>query len=192
MRRITAFAFHLNKLPGYRKHTSQWDIFSAKLLKNIFRMSAIFLDRDGVVIRKAPDGEYVTDWCEVEFLQGSSEAIAAFCRFGYKVIIVTNQRGVATGKIELPKLKEIHAKMKDVINKCGGNVSGIYICPHDISEGCACRKPKAGMLLRAAADHQLRLSECWMVGDAETDVAAGALAAKRILGEERGMGRTGK
>ena len=175
-----------------------------------------------MVIRKAPDGEYVTDWCEVEFLQGSSEAIAAFCRFGYKVIIVTNQRGVATGKLELSKLKEIHARMKGVIANCGGNVSGIYICPHDISEGCACRKPKAGMLLQAAAEHQLRLSECWMVGDAETDVAAGksvgcrtalitqserfqqwsqkpdiwaeslALAAKRILGEERGMGRTGK
>ena len=156
----------------------------------------------------------MADWCEVEFLQGSSEAIAAFCRFGYKVIIVTNQRGVATGKIESSKLKDIHARMKEVIASRGGIVSGIYICPHDISEGCACRKPKAGMLLQAAAEHQLRLSECWMVGDAETDVAAGksagcrtalitqsegfqqwaqkpdiwaeslALAAKRILGEE--------
>jgi D-glycero-D-manno-heptose 1,7-bisphosphate phosphatase len=181
-------------------------------------MSAIFLDRDGVVIRKAPAGEYVADWCEVEFLQGSLKAIAAFCRVGYKVIIVTNQRGVATGKVEVSKLKEIHARMKDVIASFGGNVSGIYICPHDISEICACRKPKAGMLLQAAAEHQLRLPECWMVGDAETDVAAGksvgcktalitqserfqqwaqkpdiwaeslALAAKRILSAERDIG----
>jgi D-glycero-D-manno-heptose 1,7-bisphosphate phosphatase len=183
-------------------------------------MSAIFLDRDGVVIRKAPEGEYVADWCEVEFLQGSSEAIAAFCRFGYKVIIVTNQRGVATGKIQLSKLSEIHARMKEVIASRGGIVSGIYVCPHDTSEGCACRKPKAGMLLRAAAEHQLCLSECWMVGDAETDVAAGksvgcrtalitqserfqqwaqkpdiwaeslALAAKRILSKERDVSQT--
>ena len=136
-------------------------------------MSAIFLDRDGVVIRKASDGEYVADWCEVAFLPGSSEAIAAFCRFGYKVIIVTNQRGVATGKIDLSKLKEIHTRMKDVIASCGGSVSAIYFCPHDIAEGCTCRKPKAGLLLQAAAEHQLRLSECWMVGDAETDIAAG-------------------
>jgi D-glycero-D-manno-heptose 1,7-bisphosphate phosphatase len=177
-------------------------------------MNAIFLDRDGVIIRKAPDGEYVADWREVEFLQGSSEAIAAFCSFGYKVIIVTNQRGVATGKIKLSKLVEIHAKMKDVIASRGGIVSGVYVCPHDISEDCACRKPKAGMLLQAAAEHQLRLSECWMVGDTESDIAAGrsvgcktalitnskrleqwarkpdiraeslALAAKRILGAE--------
>lgn len=139
-------------------------------------MRAIFLDRDGVVIRKAPEGAYVADWCEVEFLQGSLEAIAAFCRFGYRVIIVTNQRGLATGKIELSKLKEIHTRMKAVITSSGGNVSGIYTCPHDILEGCACRKPKAGMLLQAAAEHRLHLRECWMVGDAETDVAAGKRA----------------
>ncbi len=136
-------------------------------------MSAIFLDRDGVVIRKALDGEYVTDWCEVEFLPGSLEAIAAFSRLGYKVIIVTNQRGVATGKIKLYKLRDIHAKMKEVIAAYGGNVAGIYCCPHDISEGCTCRKPKPGMLLQAAVEHRLRLPECWMVGDAATDIAAG-------------------
>jgi D-glycero-D-manno-heptose 1,7-bisphosphate phosphatase len=183
-------------------------------------MRAIFLDRDGVVIRKAPEGAYVADWREVEFLQGSLEAIAAFCRFGYKVIIVTNQRGLATGKIELSKLKNIHARVKAVIGSCGGNVSGIYYCPHDISEGCSCRKPKAGMLVQAAVEHQLRLHECWMVGDKETDVAAGksvgcktalitqsegfqqwaqkpdiwaeslALAAKRILNEDHDVSQT--
>jgi D-glycero-D-manno-heptose 1,7-bisphosphate phosphatase len=99
-------------------------------------VSAILLDRDGVIIRKAPEGGYVTEWSEVEFLPGSLDAIAEFRHLGYKLIIVTNQRGVATGKIELPKLKEIHARMKDVIARCGGNVSGIYYCPHDDSEGC--------------------------------------------------------
>jgi len=136
-------------------------------------MSAIFLDRDGVVIRKAPAGEYVTDWCEVEFLPGSLEAIAAFSRFGYKVIIVTNQRGVATGKIQLCKLQDIHTRMKEVIAGYGGDVAGIYCCPHDSSESCTCRKPKPGMLLQAAAEHQLLLPECWMVGDTATDIAAG-------------------
>ncbi len=137
---------------------------------------AIFLDRDGVVIRKASDGEYVTDWTEVEFLHGSSDAIAAFCDSGYKVIIVTNQRGVATGKIGLSKLNDIHSRMKAFIANRGGSVAGIYFCPHDISECCGCRKPKAGMLLQAAAEHQLCLSDCWMVGDAQTDIAAGKSA----------------
>lgn len=139
-------------------------------------MNAIFLDRDGVIIRKALDGEYVADWSEVEFLRGSSEAIAAFCCFGYKVIVVTNQRGIATGKIELSKLNEIHSRMLDVIASCGGSISGIYCCPHDISEDCSCRKPKPGMLLQAAAEHQLHLADCWMVGDTETDIAAGKSA----------------
>ena len=145
-------------------------------MKDISYTKAIFLDRDGVVIRKASDGEYVTDWSEVEFLHGSSDAIAAFCDFGYKVIIVTNQRGVATGKIELSKLNDIHSRMKEVIASRGGSIAGIYFCPHDISELCRCRKPKAGMLLQAAAEHQLRLPDCWMVGDAETDIAAGKSA----------------
>jgi len=145
-------------------------------------MRAIFLDRDGVVIRKAPDGEYVTDWREVEFLPGSLEAIAAFSRLGYKVIIVTNQRGVATGKIQLSKLQDIHIKMKEVIAGYGCDLAGIYCCPHDSSEGCTCRKPKPGMLLQAAKEHQLRLPECWMVGDAAADIAAGkSVGCKTVL-----------
>ena len=144
-------------------------------------MRAIFLDRDGVIIRKAPEGEYVTDWCEVEFLPGSLEAISSFYRFGYKVIIVTNQRGIATGKIQLSKLMEIHARINEVIASCGGDLSGIYYCPHDISEGCPCRKPQPGMLLRAAAEHQLNLSECWMIGDAVTDIAAGKSAGCKTV-----------
>jgi D-glycero-D-manno-heptose 1,7-bisphosphate phosphatase len=145
-------------------------------MKDIICTKAIFLDRDGVVIRKASDGEYVTDWSEVEFLDGSTDAIADFCRFGYKVIIVTNQRGVATGKIELSKLNDIHSRMKEVIASRGGSIAEIYFCPHDISECCRCRKPKAGMLLQAVVEHQLSLPDCWMVGDAETDMAAGKSA----------------
>jgi len=145
-------------------------------------MSAIFLDRDGVIIRKAPDGEYVTDWREVEFLPGSLEAIAAFSCLGYKLIIVTNQRGVAIGKIQLCKLQDIHTRMQEVIAGYGGNVAGIYCCPHDSSEGCRCRKPKPGMLLQAAAEHQLLLPDCWMVGDSATDIAAGkSVGCKTVL-----------
>jgi D-glycero-D-manno-heptose 1,7-bisphosphate phosphatase len=136
-------------------------------------MSAIFLDRDGVIIRKAPDGEYVADWSEAEFLPGSLDAIAAIHRFGYKVIIVTNQRGIATGKIHLSKVNEIHTRISEIVAKSGGYITAIYYCPHDTSERCACRKPSPGMLLQAAAEHEVRLSDCWMVGDSLTDIAAG-------------------
>lgn len=139
-------------------------------------MSGIFLDRDGVIIRKAPDGEYIINADEMEFLPGSPEAIAELSRSGFKVIVVTNQRGVATGKIKLADLEDIHDRVKQIVASLGGDVCDIYYCPHDVSEGCTCRKPKAGMLLRAAEKYQLPLSECWMVGDTPTDITAGKSA----------------
>lgn len=139
-------------------------------------MTGMFLDRDGVIIRKAPDGEYITTIEEMEFLPGSPEAIAQLSRSGFKVIVVTNQRGVATGKIKLPDLEEIHARLKQVVANLGGSVCDILYCPHDVADDCLCRKPKAGMLLQAAERHHLPLSECWMVGDSATDIAAGKTA----------------
>ena len=139
-------------------------------------MSGIFLDRDGVIIRKAADGEYITSAEEMEFLPGSAKAIADLSRSGFKVIVVTNQRGVATGKIELRELQHIHSKLKEIVANLGGNVCDIFYCPHDLSEGCTCRKPNTGMLVQAAKMHDLLLSECWMVGDAATDITAGKRA----------------
>jgi D-glycero-D-manno-heptose 1,7-bisphosphate phosphatase len=144
-------------------------------------MKGIFLDRDGVIIRKAPEGDYVRSWNEVEFLPGSLEAIAAFSRRGYKVIIITNQRGIATGKIEATHLQNIHDKIKEVVHCNGGQITGIYHCPHDKPEQCQCRKPKPGMLLRAANEHKLRLSECWMIGDACSDIEAGRSVGCRTV-----------
>jgi histidinol-phosphate phosphatase family protein len=92
---------------------------------------------------------------------------------GFTVIIVTNQRGIATGQIKQANLEEMHSEIKEKAVKQGGNISDIYYCPHNILEDCDCRKPKAGMLLRVAKEHQLRLPECWMVGDSATDITAG-------------------
>lgn len=139
-------------------------------------MSGIFLDRDGVILRKAAEGEYVTNVEEMEFLPGSAEAIAKLSRSGFKIIVVTNQRGVATGKIQLPDLEDIHVRMRQTVANLGGEVCDVFYCPHDLSEQCQCRKPKAGMLLEAAKKHELVLSECWMVGDSGTDITAGKSA----------------
>lgn len=144
-------------------------------------MSGIFLDRDGVIIQKAPDGEYIITANEMKFLPGSAEAIAELSRSGFKVIIVTNQRGVAKGKVKLSDLQDIHARLCQVVANLGGNVCDVFYCPHDISEDCTCRKPRAGMLLQAAEKHQLPLSECWMVGDACTDIMAGKEAGCKTV-----------
>jgi histidinol-phosphate phosphatase family protein len=140
---------------------------------------AVFLDRDGVINQKAPPGGYVANWSEIEFLPGGIEAIAILCKSGFKVIVVTNQRGISTGKIKLADLDEIHARMKAAISEAGGVLSAIYYCPHDTSDNCACRKPSPGMLLHAAEAHSLDLSNCWMVGDSPIDIEAGKRAGCR-------------
>ena len=139
-------------------------------------MTGIFLDRDGVIIRKAAKGEYISKVDEMEFLPGAAQAIATLSRCAFKIIIATNQRGVATGKIKLADLEDIHVRLKQVVAGLGGEVRDVFYCPHDLSEGCMCRKPKAGMLLQAAKKHQLVLNECWMIGDAGTDITAGKAA----------------
>lgn len=139
-------------------------------------MSGIFLDRDGVLIRKAPEGEYIADWSMVEFLPGALEATAYLSNAGYKLIIVTNQRGVALGKTKEFELLEIHRRIRSAVANCGGHIAGIYYCPHDLSDRCRCRKPRAGMLFQGAADYGLNLAQCWIIGDAATDIGAGKSA----------------
>jgi D-glycero-D-manno-heptose 1,7-bisphosphate phosphatase len=144
-------------------------------------MRAIFLDRDGVINRKAEEGRYVARWADVQFLPGALEAIAALVRHGFTIIVVTNQRGIATGQIEPQSLQDLHERLKDAVSQIGGRIADIYCCPHDISDCCDCRKPRPGMLLRAAREHNLDISNCWMIGDAASDVAAGKLAGCKTV-----------
>ncbi len=144
-------------------------------------MNGIFLDRDGVIIRKASEGEYVTKLDEMEFLPGSVEAIADLSNSGFKVIVITNQRGLATGKIRLADLEVIHRRLRHTVEDTGGEICDIFYCPHDIFENCPCRKPKAGMLFQAAKKHDLLLSQSWMVGDAASDITAGKTAGCKTI-----------
>lgn len=142
-------------------------------------MRAVFLDRDGVINRKPPQGEYIAHWSEFEFFPGSIEAVAALHEYGFKIVIVTNQRGIARGKVKLVDLEEIHARITMAIAEKDAVLSGIYYCPHDIVDHCGCRKPQPGMLREAAAAHGLHLSKCWMLGDSPSDIEAGRRAGCR-------------
>lgn len=141
----------------------------------------VFLDRDGVIIEGAREGEYITDWENVRFLPGALASVAALYDEGFKVVIVTNQRGVALGKIHADRLNDIHSCMRARFAEYGAVVAGIYFCPHDKSENCSCRKPAAGMLLRAAEEHSLDLGRCWMVGDKPSDIEAGKRVGCRTI-----------
>ncbi|MFW9996694.1 MAG: HAD-IIIA family hydrolase [Candidatus Odinarchaeota archaeon] len=142
----------------------------------------IFLDRDGVINKKAPKADYVKKWEEFTFLPGSIEAISLLTKNGYDIYIISNQAGIARKMMTEEDLSTIHRNMVNVINKSGGKISGIYYCPHGWDEGCECRKPNTGMFYQAAREHHINLHEAIFVGDDERDKQAGNKAfIKTIL-----------
>ena len=140
---------------------------------------AAFLDRDGVINRKPPEGQYVTNWETMEVLAGTREAIRTLNQAGYFVVIVSNQRCVAKGLITRSQLDGMHARMCHELEVGGARIDAVYYCPHDLHPPCHCRKPQPGMLLGAARIHGLDLSESWMIGDTEQDMLAGKSAGCR-------------
>lgn len=140
---------------------------------------AVFLDRDGVINRKADEGQYITHWQDFEFLPQVAEGIEILNRANFAVIVVSNQRCVARGLITTEDLEALHGRMLETLASWNARVDAIYFCPHDNDARCDCRKPSSGMLLKAAKDHSVDLSESWMVGDSDIDIEAGKNAGCR-------------
>jgi D-glycero-D-manno-heptose 1,7-bisphosphate phosphatase len=137
---------------------------------------AAFLDRDGVINRKAREGEYVIRWEEMQILPGVSEAIALLNQAGFLVIVVSNQRCVAKGLITVDELEVLNGRLGETLARAGATVDAIYYCPHEMQPPCRCRKPQPGMLLDAARIHDINLAASWMIGDSDIDVEAGRSA----------------
>jgi D-glycero-D-manno-heptose 1,7-bisphosphate phosphatase len=142
---------------------------------------AAFLDRDGVINKKAPEDAYITRWEDFEFLPGVPEAIALLNRAGFLVIVVTNQRAVDRGLLSLDGLAQIHANMSAELAAAGAHLDAIYFCPHGKEPPCSCRKPAPGMLFTAAAEHHIDLPHSWMIGDSASDREAGFRAGCRTI-----------
>ena len=137
------------------------------------------MDRDGVINRKAPEGQYVTRWEDFHVLPGVIEGIAQLNRAGFSVIVVTNQRCVAKGLLTEAELEKLHQRMSDHLAQVGATIDAIYYCPHELEPPCRCRKPAPGMLLDAARVHGLDLTASWMIGDSDVDIQAGKSAGCR-------------
>lgn len=163
-----------------------------KNLKN--RQKAIFLDRDGTINRYVGFLREIDDFV---LLDGVAAAIRKINASGYLAIVATNQPVIARGEVTVAQLEEIHNKMETLLGAEGAYLDGIYYCPHHPHKGyageipslkieCECRKPKAGMLLKAADDFNIDLSQSWMVGDGENDVLCGKNAGCRtaIIGKD--------
>jgi histidinol-phosphate phosphatase family protein len=141
---------------------------------------AVFLDRDGVLT--AEIGETITHPDTLRLLPGAADAAARLNAAGWQVFVFTNQAGVGRGHLTLETLHAIHDRLRAEVAAAGGMLSGIYACPHHPDDGCACRKPKSGLLLQAAAEHALDLTTCVVIGDSPRDIAAGhAVGCRTIL-----------
>jgi D-glycero-D-manno-heptose 1,7-bisphosphate phosphatase len=139
----------------------------------------VFLDRDGTINVKAPEGDYVKSWAEFEFLPGAREAIRRLAESGARIIVVTNQRGVALGRMTREDVEDIHARL---LKETGDAIAAIYFCPHD-HDACECRKPGTGMFRQArAAFGDIEFERTTVIGDARSDIeAARAIGARPIL-----------
>ena len=141
----------------------------------------MFLDRDGVINEKAPEGDYVSDWDKFRFLPMAPEAIAELNRSGRTVIVITNQRGIALGRYTQEALADIHQRMSAELAAKAARVDAIYVCPHDKGE-CECRKPKTGLFRQAFADFPAANStNSVMIGDSLGDMQAAERCAMRRI-----------
>ena len=160
-----------------------FDVKSGKVQQRNLRnkQKAIFLDRDGTINKYVG---FLTKTDQFELIDGVSEAIKQINHSKYLVIVVTNQPVIARGEVSFEELKEIHNKMETLLGNEGAYINGLYFCPHHPDRGfegereefkikCQCRKPQPGMLLQAAKDFNIDLSQSWMVGDSKNDIEAG-------------------
>ena len=139
-------------------------------------VKAIFIDRDGV-INKDPDKwtqyNYVTDWKDFHFLPGALEALKMLKDCGVKVIIISNQAGVSKGYFTKERLDEITVKMRAAVEAGGGKIDDVYYCIHKSDDNCECRKPKTGLLEKAAKKHAMDCRGIYFIGDSRVDIIAG-------------------
>jgi len=138
------------------------------------RKPAVLLDRDGVINIDGPG--YVTSWDEFQFCPGALEAIRELTEAGWESYVITNQSGIAKGLYSKQRLTDIHWRMLVEIRRAGGRLLGIQYCPHTDEANCMCRKPRPGMLLKAAAKWGLDLRRSYLIGDSARDIEAGKAA----------------
>ena len=136
-------------------------------------VAAVFLDRDGVLNRKAPEGSFISSWDDFHLLPGVPQALLRINRAGLPVFVVSNQRGIALGLCSAEQVASLHQSLQDYLASTGAHIDAFFVCPHDAGR-CDCRKPLPGLFLQAAARFPgLSASQCVMIGDALVDMEFG-------------------
>jgi len=146
----------------------------------------VILDRDGTI--NVDSDEFIKTPDEWLPLPGSLEAIALLNQHGYKVVVISNQSGIARGLFDLATLEAIHAKMHELVDLAGGSIEAIYFCPHGPNDSCDCRKPKDGLFRRFAGATNADLSRTYAIGDSLRDIQAAESAGARPILVKTGKG----
>ena len=148
-------------------------------------VAAVFLDKDGTLIEDVP---YNVDPDRMTLMPGAGEALRRLSDAGYRLIVVSNQSGVARGLFAESALPAVEQRLREMLAEYGAPIAGFYYCPHhpdgvvpDYAIHCDCRKPEPGLILRAAQEHGIALDESWFIGDILNDVEAGRRAGCRTI-----------
>lgn len=147
-------------------------------------VKAIFLDKDGTVVKDVP---YNVDPKKIQLMSGSREGLQLLHNAGYRLIVITNQPGLAYGYFLEKDLRAAEAYLHQFMCEFGVLLAGFYYCPHkpysiyDYDTGCTCRKPKPGLIFRAAREHGIDIKHSWFVGDILNDVEAGRNAGCKTI-----------
>jgi D-glycero-D-manno-heptose 1,7-bisphosphate phosphatase len=148
-------------------------VFNPANIPRAFFLKTVFLDRDGVVNEKMPEGQYVTRWDDFQVLPGVIHAIDLLKRAGMHVIVVSNQRGIALGRFSKDDVRTFHNKFQQMLEAFGTRVDGFYFCPHDRGQ-CNCRKPLPGLFEQAVADYpEIDAHTSVIIGDSDSDIEFG-------------------
>ncbi|MGC1462721.1 MAG: HAD family hydrolase [Terracidiphilus sp.] len=133
-------------------------------------LTTVFLDRDGVLNQKMPEGQYVTSWTSFHIIPGVPEAIARLNQAGLRVIVLSNQRGIALGLYTATDVESIHSKFQQVLGTHGAHIDAFFFCPHDHGQ-CNCRKPLPGLFEQAVAQFPtITAASSVMIGDSHVDI----------------------
>lgn len=140
------------------------------------RRRFVVLDRDGTIIEER---EYLSEPEQVRLLPGAAAALRDLRQMGFGLVVITNQSGIGRGYFDRERLRQIHQRLEELLEAEGVGLDGLYVCPHKSEDNCPCRKPKLGLLQKAAEDLGFRLENSIVIGDKTSDIqmgrAAGAL-----------------
>ncbi len=138
----------------------------------------IFLDRDDTIV---PDRDHLDNVEGIELLEGAGEALRAMQELGFRLVLITNQSGIGRGYFPESMVHAQHERLEELLAEYGVAFDAIRFCPHTPTDGCECRKPMPGMLLDAGRELGSDFGRSWMIGNAESDVAAGRAAGCRTI-----------